>query len=63
MTCSPHNIHQHVDGDCVDEHVPGNIITTISILHVDKMVVMMFPNMFTTQFIFHVDGDGGDDVP
>ena len=23
---------------------------------------MMFPDMFTTQFIFHVDGDGGDDV-
>ena len=28
-----------------------------------EMVVMMFPDMFTTQFIFHVDGDGGDDVP
>ena len=28
-----------------------------------EMVVMMFHDMFTTQHVFHVDGDGGDDVP
>ena len=28
-----------------------------------EMVMMMFPDMFRTQHILHVDGDGGDDVP
>ena len=53
---------------------PDMFINTIISYMLMEMVVMMFRehhhhhlhHMFTcqgTQFIFHLDGDGGDDVP